>query len=144
LHGGFSYLRASTPEDMVQDAILKFLENKTPDKPQNIEALLITILKNLCIDYGRLKKNAIPQDYFTCEAIKNTATESPEEIFEKVEKIQTIKKKMTELPLQQQIAIRLRDFMGYEFNEIGKIMNISEGNVRVILARGRKTLRELL
>jgi RNA polymerase sigma factor (sigma-70 family) len=42
------------------------------------------------------------------------------------------------------IAVRLRDIMGYEMDEIAKILGTSEGNVRTLLSRARQRLREKL
>ena len=40
------------------------------------------------------------------------------------------------------LAVRLRDVMGYEMEEIARILETSEGNVRTLLSRARQKLRE--
>lgn len=48
------------------------------------------------------------------------------------------------LPPQQQAAVVLRDMEGLEFEEICKILEVSESNVRVLLHRGRTRLRSVI
>jgi RNA polymerase sigma factor (sigma-70 family) len=46
------------------------------------------------------------------------------------------------LPEQQKLIIQMRDIEEYEFEEIAKIMNMTEATIRVALSRARKTIRE--
>ncbi len=51
---------------------------------------------------------------------------------------------LTSLPPQQQAAVVLRDMEGMEFEEICKILEVSESNIRVLLHRGRTRLRAVI
>jgi RNA polymerase sigma-70 factor (ECF subfamily) len=42
------------------------------------------------------------------------------------------------------MIIQLRDIENYEFDEIGKILNMESTAIRVALSRARKSLREKL
>ena len=55
--GGFVKTGAATAEDMVQDAVIKLWRTQEIQEVKNHEALTLHILKNVCIDYLRLKKN---------------------------------------------------------------------------------------
>lgn len=55
--GGFIKTGAATAEDMVQDAVIKLWRTQEIQEVKNHEALTLHILKNVCIDYLRLKKN---------------------------------------------------------------------------------------
>jgi RNA polymerase sigma factor (sigma-70 family) len=144
----FIHKGAATAEDMVQDAVVK-VYNERGKEIKNIDALTITILRNVCLDYLRLRKNR-EEDKVALErcteeslgfASEKTNPHSRLEIGEKMDALRQIIKK---LPDDQQIAIRLRDVMGYEFCEIAQILNTSEGNVRTILSRGRKAIKGYL
>ena len=53
-----------------------------------------------------------------------------------------LKRMMNDLPEKQRMIIQLRDVENYEYQEIGKIMNMEPTAIRVALSRARKTLRE--
>ncbi|WP_309609171.1 sigma-70 family RNA polymerase sigma factor, partial [Flavobacterium sp.] len=53
-----------------------------------------------------------------------------------------IEKIIETLPEQQKLIIQMRDVEQYEFEEISKIMEMSEATIRVALSRARKTVRE--
>ena len=48
------------------------------------------------------------------------------------------------MPEQQRLIIQMRDIEQYEFEEIAKILEMSEATIRVALSRARKTIREYL
>jgi RNA polymerase sigma-70 factor (ECF subfamily) len=60
------------------------------------------------------------------------------------DKLGVLRKCMESLPHDQMLALRLRDVMGYEMEEIAKILDTSEGNVRTLLSRARKKMKEKL
>lgn len=139
---------AATSEDMVQEAVVKVWGESGKDI-KNMEALTITVLRNVCLDYLRLRKNR-EEDKVTIEKCGEQREEFTSdktnpyralEVKDEVEKIKSIIEKLSD---EQQIVLRLRDVMGYEFEEIAQILNTSEGNVRTILSRGRKTVREYI
>ncbi len=53
-----------------------------------------------------------------------------------------LKRMMNDLPEKQRMIIQLRDVENYEYQEIGKIMDMEPTAIRVALSRARKTLRE--
>lgn len=136
---GFVKDGAATADDMVQDAVLKLWNSKNLDEVRSPEALTIHILKNVCIDYLRLKKN-------NTEGIKPNfqafSEQDPHITLEKKDHFQYIQGYIEELPKDQMMAVRLRDIMGYEMNEIAQIIGTTEINVRTLLSRARQRLRE--
>ena len=48
------------------------------------------------------------------------------------------------LPEKQKLIIQLRDIENYDYDEIGKILDLQPTAVRVALSRARKTIREQL
>jgi RNA polymerase sigma factor, sigma-70 family len=138
---GFVGEGAATSEDMVQDATIKLWNSGQIQEIKNPEVLLRHILRNVCLDYIKLKKNSMERlssDYI------RYATDSPSTDIERKEKISLIHRLIKELPEEQVMAVRLRDVMGYEMEEIAMILSTTEGNVRTLLSRARRKLREQL
>lgn len=138
---GFVKEGAATADDMVQDAVIKLWNSKNLEEVRNPEALTMQILKNVCIDYLRLKKNkseSIKPNYIAFTDY------DPHTALEKKDQFQNIKSYLDELPKDQMIAVRLRDIMSYEMIEIAQIIGTTEVNVRTLLSRARQKLRERL
>ena len=136
---------AATPEDMVQDAVVKVwvqINKNGAERINNIEALMMAVLKNICIDYLRLKKNRNIDIDGHKEASKITMESDPLRTLELSDQIRGVADAIKLLPDDQQMVLRLRDIMGYEFEEIASIMEMNEGNIRTLLSRGRKRVRE--
>ena len=70
--------------------------------------------------------------------------DDPSKALESKDEMYNILKHLDSLPKEQMLAVRLRDVMGYEMEEIARILDTSEGNVRILLTRARQKLREKL
>jgi len=68
----------------------------------------------------------------------------PEDIIGSDQLRSQIQHTLSALPPQQQAAVVLRDMEGLGFEEICKILDVSESNVRVLLHRGRCRLRAVI
>jgi RNA polymerase sigma-70 factor (family 1) len=129
-------------EDAVQDIFLKLWENRSNlNKYQNIEAFAVTVTKNYCIDLLRKKKMKLVE---MNEEYIEPVMENPEKIFESQESFNIIRYLIDNLPENQRLVIQLRDIEGFSTSEIADIMNISVGNVRVLLSRARNSIRNIL
>ena len=138
---GFVGEGAATAEDMVQDAIIKLWSAGQVNDIRNPEAMLRYILRNVCLDYIKLKKNnseRLDSDY------KAYISESPQKDAETREEISFVYALIRNLPDEQMMVVRLRDIMGFEMQEIAMVLDTTEGNVRTLLSRARKRLREQL
>ncbi len=139
---GFNIEGAATPEDMVQDAISKaWVLFSQKNKINRLDNFLFSILKNLCLDYLKLKKNSSCSlnDINTISDLKQNGSE-----YQDIKEDANIVKSIIEtLPTEQQMIVKLRDMLGYEFKEIAETMKISEGNARVLLSRSRKNIKTL-
>lgn len=138
---------AATAEDMVQDAVLKVwtqMNEHGSERIRSVEALAMTVLKNICIDYLRLKKNRNSSIEGHKELHKMESGNDPQYRLELSEQVKNVSDAILLLPVDQQMVIRLRDIMGYEFDQIASIMDMNEGNIRTLLSRGRKKIREMI
>jgi len=138
---GFVKDGASTADDMVQEAIIKLWKSNEIQEVRNPEALTMHILKNVCLDYLKLKKNSMDS---LNPNFKVYTDSDPSSSIERKDEICNINSYLSILPNDQMIAVRLRDIMGYEMEEIAKILETTEGNVRTLLSRARQKLREKL
>jgi len=66
---------------------------------------------------------------------------SPEESLLEQEELARIEKMLLELPLQQRIAVVMRDMEGLSYEEIAEFTKASLGTVKSRIARGRETLK---
>jgi RNA polymerase sigma-70 factor (ECF subfamily) len=138
---GFVKGGAATAEDMVQDAVIKLWRSNQLQEIRNPEALTVQILKNVCLDYLKLKKNNMDALNPNFRVFSES---DPSEILESKDEMCNINGYMAKLPEDQMLAVRLRDIMGYEMEEIAHILGTTEGNVRTLLSRARQKLREQL
>jgi RNA polymerase sigma-70 factor (ECF subfamily) len=138
---GFVRTGAYTAEDLVQEAVLKLWKSQEVYQIRNTEALTMQILKNVCLDYIKIKKNnneELPPN------MRLYNENDPLTSVERREKVAHVRDLISALPPDQMLAVRLRDVMGYEMVEIAEIIGTTEGNVRTLLSRARQKLREAL
>ena len=125
--------RSDEAEDMMQDVAERILRRQTRDIG-NIVAFLIQSIRNACIDRIRRRRDTTPK-------IPDVPDEkNPDRWNER----QMIHKAMARLPEKQRTALHLKDIEGYSTKEVAEILETDEVNVRTILSRSRKALREII
>lgn len=67
--------------------------------------------------------------------------QSPEDALLVQEEREEIKRMLNELPLQQKIAVIMRDIEGLSYEEIAESLNVSLGTIKSRIARGRELLK---
>jgi RNA polymerase sigma-70 factor (ECF subfamily) len=72
------------------------------------------------------------------------AWESPERRLDALELREHVRRALRRLPASQQAVVALRDVEGLDAEEVCRILDLSEGNQRVLLHRGRARLRAAL
>ena len=126
--------------DAVQEAFTRLWE-KRDDLP-NIdtpEAYCITTIKRICID--RIRKNALPINEVTEDTL--LISDDSDEQADNRESIQLVTLLMSKLPEQQRQVLQLRAFNDCSFEEIESITGLTGVNVRTLLSRARRRMREL-
>lgn len=132
---------ASNAEDMVQEAVMRvWLSILGGEVVRSIEALTKRVLRNVCLDYLRLKKNNLNSS--DIDSVNKIDSNDPNRQLEIKEEFTRIVDFIRTLPMDQQICIRLKDIMGFENWEIADILDTTEVNVRTLLSRGRKSIRD--
>lgn len=129
-------------EDILQDAYYK-LWNKRDELPEmeNPEAFCVTLVKNLCLDFLRSPR-AKRRETEIEEVFTRATDSSPEKELETKEKEQQIRQLINRLPDNQRQVLRLRSINDCSINEIEQITGLSAVNIRVLLSRARKAIRE--
>ena len=72
------------------------------------------------------------------------AWEDPERRALSLELRADLREALQELPERQRLVVTLRDVEGLDIEEIARLLEVTPGNVRVLLHRGRTCLRALL
>lgn len=126
-------------EDMVQDTFVK-LWNKRDEmsKIDSTEAFAIITLRNTCLDFLRKTKN----DYHIEYDMEIPEKKSLSKEIEQRDEAHNIKCLINKLPDQQKQVMMMKHWDGYSDEEIELATGLSAGNIRVILSRARKTIRE--
>jgi RNA polymerase sigma-70 factor (ECF subfamily) len=128
--------------DAVQDVFEKMwkMSNKTHIQG-NVEALSMTITKNLCLD--KLKHEKQKQHKLQLLRVSHKPVSLPVD-YDQKNTFQVIRGLIDELPEKQRMVIHLRDVEGLSFKEIATIMDTDIPAVRMNVSRARKTVKEQL
>ncbi len=133
-------------EDIVQDVYLQLWQKRATLRHNNITSLpqdkdilplLQTMTRNACIDMLRTTHSEV------CEVFPEEADSAVESQIENRDQLRHVLALIKQLPTEQQRVVELRLIRSLEFAEIATLTGLEEGNIRVLLSRARKTLREL-
>lgn len=70
--------------------------------------------------------------------------ETPDELLTEAELYECIHKHLHKLPEDQQSVVIMRELGGLDYAEIARVLNLAEGNIRVLLHRGRQRMHAML
>jgi len=140
------YYRTSNVEDardLTQEVFLKAWQGLPKYKPTKTPFLgwLFTISHNRVIDYYRTKKDYA---HLNEELVMEDREKTPEKLVEDQFTQQEVRRAILQLPEDQQQVILMSFIEGLEYNEIAAALNKSEGNIRVIVHRALKKMREIM
>lgn len=129
-------------EDVVHQAFLKIIENfeKIEEvKCHKTRAFIVTIVERMAIDLYRQRKrrSAIPMD----EEYINVPAPSK---IEAVPGYTDLERAMAALPARYRQVILLRYDSGLSYDEIAGLLSTNPANVRKLVERAKKQLREKL
>ena len=126
---------AADAEDAAQEALLRYhLSDKEFENQEHIRAWLLRVAVNWAKNISRSfwRRNTVPLEEYM-ETLEFDSQES-REIFREV----------MALPEKYRLVIHLYYYEDYSVQEIGRILGISESNVKVRLSRGRQMLKATL
>lgn len=128
-------------EDIVQEVYMKLWSKRDalPDV-KDVEAYCVTLTKNMCIDRLRIAEaDKADVDEIPTMLVATDDVEAQVERRDAVEQVQQI---IETLPEHQQQVIILRDMEDCSFEEIAEQTGLTAVNIRMLLSRARKTIRE--
>ena len=136
----FAYYRLGNhdeAEDLVYDAILKFLERDTDNiKLESIRLYIFRIVHNLCLDYVRSDhKDLLPSENFDIGEGVDEALD--------LEDADRINACLDALPLREADVIRMHVIDGLSFVEISGILSIPQSTAKSRYKSGMDKLRNL-
>ena len=122
--------------DVVQTAFEKLWRNREEVDGMKSKSYLFTVAYNQMIDHIRKVKRVYLKDEF-----KDETKVYSKQINNAKAILQEALQKLSET---QRSLVMLKDYEGYSYEEIGKIMNLSESQVKVYLHRARLQLKEYI
>lgn len=126
---------AADAEDAAQEALLRYhISEKQFESEQHIRAWLLRVAINCAKNLSRsfFRRNTVPLETYM-ETLEFDSGES-QEIFREV----------MSLPKKYRLVIHLYYYEDYSVAEIGRILALTESNVKVRLSRGRQLLKKSL
>lgn len=127
-------------EDAVQETYLKLWSRKEQlEAIENKEAFCATLIRNICIDQLRTERNH-PTHPLT--ELPEATPDLSEDYQQRKEELQQVEYFISRLPQSQQQVVTLRDMKGYSYEEIEQLTGLTSGNLRTLLSRARKKIRE--
>lgn len=133
--------RYEVAEELAQEAFLRYYERR--DRlPGGKEAQywLIRVAKNLAFNYEkRLGRERDAHRSYVWQANQKIQSGGEQAILAE-ESRDDVRKALLKIPYKLRIALVLREYSGYSYADISRILHISEGNVKVRIFRARQFL----
>ena len=121
-------------KDLVQDAYEKVWIKKETIQSKKVKSYLFRTVFNKFLDDKKRNKVISVDEYFN-EPIVHSETSDLKEILNEA---------LSTLPPIQKSAILLRDYEGYNYDEIGEILELNASQVKVYIYRARKQLQKYI
>jgi RNA polymerase sigma-70 factor (ECF subfamily) len=131
-------------EDLCQESFFRLYEkNMVFPNSEEAKYWLIRVVKNASLNYAKRKdrerkayQRAFKEDF--------RQEESGEGILVKKETSEEVQQALDKLPENLKMVLILKEYAEMNYKEIGRILGISEGNVKVRVFRARERLAAIL
>jgi RNA polymerase sigma factor (sigma-70 family) len=122
--------------DVVQSAFEKLWRNRADVDGTKSKSYLFTVAYNQMIDHLRkIKRVHLKEEFNEGARISHKEINNTRAVLEAA---------LAKLSETQRSLVMLKDYEGYSYDEIGRIMNLSESQVKVYLHRARLQLKEYI
>ena len=122
--------------DVVQSAFEKLWIHRAEVDGLKSKSYLFTVAYNQMIDHLRKAKRVyLKEDFREDQKIQDKPMHNAKAVLQDA---------LARLSETQRSLVMLKDYEGYSYEEIGKIMNLSESQVKVYLHRARLQLKEYI
>jgi RNA polymerase sigma-70 factor (ECF subfamily) len=139
----FRFLRnQEEAEDAVQEVFLKLWNMREKlGNYESIEALATTMTRNYCIDRLRRNKNNV-HDAYDAVNVSFVFNETPYEVVVNKESDTILRSIISTLPDNMRSILVMKEIDELSYEEIADITGQTLNNLRVIIARARKYVRD--
>ena len=122
--------------DVVQTAFEKMWRHKDEVDAAKSKSYLFTVAYHQMIDHIRkVKRIQLKEEFNETEQIENRPVNNLKKILDEA---------LSRLNETQRSLVLLKDYEGYSYEEIGKIMDLNASQVKVYLHRARVQLKDYL
>ncbi|AFG38520.1 RNA polymerase sigma factor, sigma-70 family [Spirochaeta africana DSM 8902] len=131
-------------EELVQEAFIKYYEHRErlADVAQ-AKYWLIRVSKNMALNYQK-RKGREYRAYEKAFFEPKRAQETGETALLKQDSAQQVQDVLQQLPEKLRTVLVLKEYGGLSYKEIGAVMGIREGNVKVRVFRARERIAKLM
>jgi RNA polymerase sigma-70 factor (ECF subfamily) len=131
-------------EDLLQELYAKLWSRRdTLETVQNPEAFAVALLKNLCIDFLR-SPHGTPERRVGIDSATQAGAIDETRRLEEADELHRVRQLIERLPDNQRTVIRLRAMGDCSMAEIAGITGLTETNIRTLLLRARRSIKEKL
>ena len=129
-------------EDMVQETYLRLWKKREELPPDigSMEAYSVAIIRNLCLD--ALKAPQMEEEQRPIEELDMPQARSLVREVELKDEASIVRRIIGDLPEQQRQLVKMRDVDDCSYEEIEQVTGLTAVNIRVLLSRARKKIRE--
>ena len=131
-------------EDLCQESFFRLYEkNMVFPNPDEAKYWLIRVVKNAALNYAK-RKDRERRAYQRAFREDHRQEETGEGLLVKKETSEEIQNALDKLPENLRMVLILKEYAEMNYKEIGRVLGISEGNVKVRVFRARERLAALL
>lgn len=125
-------------EDVTQEAYLKLWHHREDFAQRPVRPWLLRVTRNLCIDRLRVRKTTVELSEADAE------TTGPQREVSAAREVDDLRAAIAAMDEPFRSLILLRDMQQHRYDEVARILELSESQVKVYLHRARTRLRDLL
>ncbi len=136
-------------EDVVQETMMKVWNRRGEwQQIENMEAFCLTVCRNVSLDKLRrmdrqvLSLEDTPPEAGGYDPIDHSHSANPEQQAVQRDRLQQVRRIISQLPEKQRSCMQLRDIEGKSYRDIATILGITEQQVKVNIFRARQTVKE--
>jgi RNA polymerase sigma-70 factor (ECF subfamily) len=130
-------------EDLCQDSFFRLYErNMVFPNPEEAKYWLIRVVKNAALNYAKRKERE-RKAYQRAFREDTRQEETGEGLLVKKETTEEVQELLNKLPENLRMVLILKEYAEMNYKEIGRVLGISEGNVKVRVFRARERLAAL-
>ena len=131
-------------EDLCQESFFRLYEkNMVFPNPDEAKYWLIRVVKNAALNYAK-RKDRERKAYQRAFREDHRQQETGEGLLVKKETSQEVQTALDKLPENLRMVLVLKEYAEMNYKEIGRVLGITEGNVKVRVFRARERLSALL